>query len=105
MRLGLCSDLIAHAWFQNEFAAIFKLRVQFTLQTQQDMTLYTPVVCQVPGCVLDHAHTDIAKITGPPVSHSCLTLVLRRFNGCPIGDSERYIAHLHRIFSKLALTS
>ena len=44
MRFGGVGDLIALAGFQNELAAVFKLRVQLALETKENMPLLTPMI-------------------------------------------------------------
>src|SRR5690349_19943030 len=74
MRLGVVRDLVAHAGLERERAPIFQLGMQLAFGAQQVMTLLAPVIGEVAGRVLDHAHTDVAELPRAPVSGAALAL-------------------------------
>src|SRR5215475_14304560 len=98
MGLGIVSDLVRHAGFENELPTICELGVQLTFKTQKDVPFDTPVVSQVAGRVLDHADPDASKVTSTPGGSSGFALVLGPFYRRPIGRGKRNISHSHEVF-------
>ena len=88
MRFRVIRDLVAHSRFQREFSAVFKFSDEFALDAQQDMAFDAPVIGEIPRRVLDHAHPDIAKVPGTPVSQPGFALVLGGFNLRPVGSAK-----------------
>ena len=71
--MWLCAirDLIAHARLQIKNATIFEFGPQRAAQTQQDVTLFTPVIREIAGCVFDHSDPDGAELLCPPKGFTC----------------------------------
>lgn len=88
MRFRVIRDLIAHSRFQCEFSTVFEFGDEFALNAQQDVTFDAPVIGKIPRRVLDHAHPDIAKVPGTPVSQSGFALMLGGFNLRPVGSAK-----------------
>src|SRR3990167_3913720 len=97
MRFSLISHLITHACRHHKAPAIFQLGVQFAFQAQQDVALLAPMISQVAGAVLDHAHADAAKYLGAPVGHAGLAGMFAALNLTPVGNAEWDIADVHRV--------
>src|SRR3546814_5518190 len=63
-----------------------------SFQAQQDVPLAAPVVGQVAGRILDHAHADIAELARAPIGHAAVAGVFGGFNGLPVGRAKRDVA-------------
>lgn len=88
MRFRVIRDLVAHSRCQCEFSAVFEFSDEFALDAQQDVAFDAPVIGEITRRVLDHAHPDIAKMPGTPVSQAGFTLVLGGFNQRPVGGAK-----------------
>ncbi|MDQ0653881.1 hypothetical protein QFZ38_004137 [Pseudomonas cedrina] len=66
MALPLIAHLVTHSGRQRELAAVLQFRVQLAFEAQQDVPSPAPVIRQVTGRVLDHAHAGIAEMAGAP---------------------------------------
>ena len=77
MRFRVIRHLVADARGQNEFPAVGKFGVQFAFEAQQNVSLLAPVIGQVAGTVLDHAHTLAVKLLRAPGCQACFSLVFR----------------------------
>ena len=95
MGFRLIGNLVANAGRKNKCSAVFKLRLQFTSQAQQDMALFAPVVSQIIWRVLHHSHADSAKLLRTPESRSGFPVMCRWFDRRPVGESEGYISYSH----------
>src|SRR5688572_13382304 len=96
VRLGVVGHLVADPWRERERAAVVQLGVQLALQAKQDMSLDAPVVRQVAGRVLDHAHANAAEGPRAPGRDAGDALVFRGFDLGPIGGTEWDAGHLQR---------
>src|SRR5665213_3721392 len=71
--IGAVGDLVAHAGFEREGAPVFQIGRQFAIDAEKDMPLLAPMIGDVTGRIVDHAHADIAEVSRPP----------RRYAGIP----------------------
>lgn len=66
--------------------------LRFPFHAEEDVSLFAPMVGQVAGRVLDHAHPDAvrfgAEVACAPGRHAGLALVLGGFNARPVGGAE-----------------
>src|SRR5579871_162742 len=82
--LRVVGDLIGHARFQNEPAAVLQFGVQLAFDTQQDMSFHTPVVGEIAGRVFHHAHAERAELARAPESEAGLAFVFGRGEVGPV---------------------
>lgn len=87
--------LVTHPGRQRELAAVLQFGVQFPFQAQQDMPAPTPVVGQVTGGVLDHAHAGGAEVAGTPQGTAGNAWVKFGLDGRPVGDAKRDSGQFH----------
>jgi len=80
MRFCPVRHLVADARCQDEFPAIGQLGVQFALEAQQDVSLLAPVIGQVAGAVLHHAHAEGVELLRAPGSYASFAFVFRMDN-------------------------
>ena len=59
--------MIAHSRREGEPPSVGQLRVQLPLETEQDVPLAAPVIGQVTGRVLHHAHAQRIEVLGEDV--------------------------------------
>lgn len=95
MRFRIIRDLVVHAWFEDEPAAVFELRVQFPFEAEQDVALGAPVIRRIPRGVFNHADSNRAEGARAPDGRPRLALVMRGLDGGPIRGSEGNSGHLH----------
>ena len=95
MRLGAVGNLIAHAWRENIFSAVFELGMELTFQTQEDVAFRAPVIRKITRRIFNHAHAQSPKHTGLPISDALLARMLGLVNLGPIGNAEAKIIYLH----------
>src|SRR5665647_2308494 len=100
VRLGVLRYLIAGAGLKDEAAAVFQLRHQLSFQDQQHMAAAAPVVRQVAGGVLHHAHSNVPHLERPPIGLARLTRVLGGRDRAPVHDAEGNLLNVH-LFSPL----
>jgi hypothetical protein len=62
MGFSVVRNLVTNARLQDETPTILKFCMQFPLKAKEDVTLRTPMVGEIAGCVLDHAYADWAKL-------------------------------------------
>lgn len=74
------ADLIAHSGAKNLHAPVFQFSLKFTLETQNYMTLFAPVIRQVARRVFNDAHANISEIPSAPVRHTFFSYMLRGFD-------------------------
>src|ERR1700712_5981424 len=67
MALGIVCDLETHAGREREFAAVFELDFEFTLDAEKHVPFRTPVARQITRRIFHHAHAHAAALDGPPV--------------------------------------
>src|ERR1700681_1590771 len=95
MRWVAISDVIAHPRLQCKSPAVSQACFQFAFKAQKHMSLRAPVIRLVPRRVLDHAHTNLAKILRPPQRLSRITSMFGYRNFTPIGCRESRGGHFH----------
>jgi len=93
--LHAVADLVTHSRTKNLHAAILQLSVKFTLQTQEDVTLFAPVVCQVARRVVNDSYSNVTELPRAPMRYTRFPIVCDRFHGCPVGGLELNIPNLH----------
>jgi len=98
MRFRLVCHLVADARSQDELPAVGQLGVQFPFETQQDVSLFAPVIGHVAGAVLDHAHADAIELLGAPGSHAILSPMFRWSDLRPVRGAEWDVFHVHMVF-------
>src|SRR5262249_16922875 len=98
MRFNVVRNLVTHAWPEGHNAAILQLGFQLALNAQEDVALFTPVVGQITGTVLDHPDAYGAELPRAPVSHSALTFVLAALDLRPVCSTERDSGHVHSVW-------
>ena len=67
------------------------------------MTLFTPVVGQIAGCVFDHPDADGAELTGAPKRFAGCAGMLCRGEGGPVCRAEGDMINLHKDLILLGL--
>jgi hypothetical protein len=95
MGFSVIGDLVAHASREYEFTTILEFGMKFALCAQKYMAFHTPMISEIARRILNHANTNVAKVTGPPTGEAAFTLVLGMLNRRPVGGAERYVGHLH----------
>jgi hypothetical protein len=83
------ADLIALALLQDESLPIAQLDIQHTAEAEHHVALRAPVIGEVTGRVLDHAHPDFAEVPGSPKRKSRLAGMLRGRDPGPVRDGHR----------------
>src|SRR6185312_9578426 len=78
-----------------ESATISEVSVQLAVNAEKDVPLLAPVICKIPGRIVNKAHPDIAKLARSPSGDTALTFVGRGLNVLPIRGAERYTLHAH----------
>ncbi len=81
--MGLCAvcNLVAHAWREYEFAAIFEFGVEFAFDAQQYVALYAPMISEIARRVLDHADAKVAKGPCLPISETVVASMVGSLDG------------------------
>ena len=95
MRFGVVGNLVAHAWPEQERAAILELRVQLTFQAEQDVAFGAPVIRDVARAVVHPPDPDRTEVAGALGGHPGLAKVLRGFHGGPVRGAEGDARHFH----------
>ncbi len=75
---SVVGNLVTHAGSQRKDATVFQLGVELAVNTEENVPLDTPVVCQIARRVFDHADANGAECTGSPVRNTAFALVLGR---------------------------
>lgn len=70
------ADVIALSGLKGELFAISQLDINLAAKTKNHVILRAPVIGNVAGRVLNHAHADVAKAPGLPKSKSGLAGML-----------------------------
>ena len=96
MRFGVVGNLVAHAWPEQERAAILELRVQLTFQAEQDVAFGAPVIRDVARAVVHPPDPDRTEVAGAPSGHPSLAAVARRFDQGPVSGAEGDARHFHK---------
>ncbi len=99
--MGFCiiGNLVTDARRQDKLAAISKLRLQFTLQTKQDVTLLAPVIGNIVRRILNHPDSDRAKLPCPPDGGPGLAVMSSWLDLRPIGEPEGNFSYAHSLNS------
>lgn len=79
MRLHTVADLIAHSGEKNFHATVFQFGLELTLETQNYMAFFTPVIRQVARRVLNDTHANISEMPSAPVRHTLFSCMFGRF--------------------------
>ena len=98
MRLGMIGNLITHARREYKLSAIGKFGMQLAFKAKQNMSFATPVIRDITGTVLNHAHTNMSEVAGAPNGHANITLVFAALNVCPIGGDQWAVGDLQRSY-------
>jgi len=80
MWFGLVCNLITHPWLQRKTAAVLELGMQLARGTQNNVSLRTPMIGDVTGRVIDHAHANCSELLSAPISNASPAGVLCSFN-------------------------
>ena len=96
MGFGVIGNLVADARREDEYASVSKPRLQFTIQTEQDVTLLAPMIGQVIRRVFNHPDTDGAKLLRTRQGRSGNPVVSRRLDRRPVGESKTNVINAHR---------
>lgn len=95
MRLRVVRHLIAHARRQAKRSAIRQPGFEFPGDTEQNMTLVTPVIGLISRRVLNQAHPDRAELPGTPSRHADLTRVLGGLDFFPVSNPKWNVVQMH----------
>src|SRR6185503_9666300 len=95
VRFRVVRNLVARARLEGEPAAVRKLGVQLAFGAKQDVALDAPVVRNVAGRILDHAHANAAEVARAPVRDPALALMLGGLDLRPVCRAEWDFRHLH----------
>src|SRR5688572_12462969 len=88
VRRGVVRDLVAHARGQLVGGAIRELGIEFALEAEQEMSLRAPVIGEIAGGVIHHAHAHVTKHARAPVRLAAFTRMARAFDARPVDDAE-----------------
>ena len=88
-------DLIADARSEHEATSVAQLGDELSLQHEEDVPPFAPMVGHVAGRVLDHAHANVADRDGAPSRDAGFARMLGRGNRRPIGGLEGDVLDLH----------
>ena len=95
MGLSIIGNLVAHARPQDERTAVAKLSTQFAFETEQNVALGAPVICDVASRILDHPDPDLAKLARSPMRDTTFSFMLGHCNLRPISCAERQFIDFH----------
>src|SRR5438067_5034291 len=95
MRLRAVGHLVAHAGSETEGSSVAQLRLELSLEAENDVALLAPVVSPVPGGILHHSDTGGAELARVPSRDAGSAAVLGRRNGEPVRRAERDVGQLH----------
>jgi hypothetical protein len=95
MWFRVVTDLICHAWLEDEVATILKFGSEFSVNAEKHMAFDTPVVGQITRRVLNHPNTDTPEIPSAPVGQPTFTFVLGPFDLRPVGCAKRNLVDFH----------
>ena len=96
MRFGAVRDLIAHPRREDEDSAIIQFGMQFAFEAQEDVSLAAPVIRQVAGGVIHHAHPDGVKLLRAPQGNPRFTIVFHCFDLRPIRRAKGDVLDVHK---------
>src|SRR5688572_2522569 len=95
MRLGAIRHLVTHARLQREAAAIGELGVELAFEAQENVALGAPVIRDVTGGVLEHAHAHVAEMASAPACLAARPCVCRHLDLVPVDRAKGQVAQVH----------
>lgn len=90
-------NLVTDARCQHKHPAISNLRLQFTIEAQEDVAFLAPVIGAIIRRVFDHPYADRAKLLRAPDGRASLTLMGRGLDLRPISESEWNVSNSHSV--------
>ena len=97
MRLGIVSDLIAHAGGKHKFSSILQFRVQFSFEAQQNMALAAPMISKIARRIFNLAHPKTSESFCLPISKTRIAFVFSPFNCRPVSHPKGQIINFHTV--------
>jgi hypothetical protein len=76
VRFCVVCDLVAHTRIQRELATVSEFCVQLAVDTQDDVTLAAPMICEITRRLINHANADVPKVLSAPVGQPGFAFVL-----------------------------